>query len=94
MKSKGGLGREVQEHLSSSLAFIFSRSFLLRTAPYYILKTLHLSKLVCERGTICQLKVCNRSIEKGKGFDLRGYISVATKEIREETSVRRLQKGR
>ena len=37
---------------------------------------------MCERGTICQLKVCNRSIEKGKGFDLRGYISVATKEIR------------
>ena len=40
MKSKGGLGREVRErslsHLSPSLAFIFSRSFLLRTAPYYL----------------------------------------------------------
>ena len=34
MKSRGGLGREV--HLSSSLAFIFSRSFLLRTAPHYL----------------------------------------------------------
>ena len=32
MKSKGGLGREC----SSSLAFIFSRSFLLRTAPHYL----------------------------------------------------------
>ena len=41
MKSRGGLGREVRErcslsHLSSSLAFIFSRSFLLRTAPHYL----------------------------------------------------------
>ena len=35
MKSRGGLGREVS-HLSSSLAFIFSRSFLLRTAPHYL----------------------------------------------------------
>ena len=34
MKSRGGLGREV--HLSPSLAFIFSRSFLLRTAPHYL----------------------------------------------------------
>ena len=50
-----------------------------------------LKKLVCERGTICQLKVCNRSIEKGKGCDLRGFISVATKEIREETFARRLE---
>ena len=32
MKSRGGLGREC----SSSLAFIFSRSFLLRTAPHYL----------------------------------------------------------
>ena len=40
MKSKGGLGREVRErslsHLSPSLALIFSRSFLLRTAPHYL----------------------------------------------------------
>ena len=41
MKSRGGLGREVRErcslfHLFSSLAFIFSRSFLLRTAPHYL----------------------------------------------------------
>ena len=40
MKSKGGLGREVRErslsHLSPSLAFIFSRSFLLGTAPHYL----------------------------------------------------------
>ena len=38
MKSRGGLGREVRSlsHLSSSLAFIFSRSFLLRTAPHYL----------------------------------------------------------
>ena len=41
MKSRGGLGREVRErcslpHLSPSLAFIFSRSFLLRTAPHYL----------------------------------------------------------
>ena len=50
-----------------------------------------MSKLVCERGTICQMKVCNRGLEKGKGFDLRGYISVATKEIREETFARRLE---
>ena len=49
-----------------------------------------LKKLVCERGTICQLKVCNRGIEKGKGCDLRGYISVAAKEVREETFARRL----
>ena len=34
MKSRGGLEREVLSHLSSSLAFIFSRSFLLRTAPH------------------------------------------------------------
>ena len=34
MKSRGGLGREVREHLSPSLAFIFSHSFLLRTAPH------------------------------------------------------------
>ena len=52
--------------------------------------TCQLKKLVCERGTICQLKVCNRGIEKGKGCDLRGYISVAAKEVREETFVRRL----
>ena len=32
MKSRGGLG----SHLSSSLAFIFWRSFLLRTAPHYL----------------------------------------------------------
>ena len=31
MKSRGGL-----THLSSSLAFIFSRSFLLRTTPHYL----------------------------------------------------------
>ena len=37
------------------------------------------------------MKVCNRGLEKGKGFDLRGYISVATKEIREETFARRLE---
>ena len=36
MKSRGGLGREVLSHLSRSLAFIFSRSFLLRTAPHYL----------------------------------------------------------
>ena len=37
MKRRGGLGREVQErHISSSLAFIFSRSFLLRTAPHHL----------------------------------------------------------
>ena len=41
MKSRGGLGREVREpsslsHLSPSLAFIFSLSFLLRTAPHYL----------------------------------------------------------
>ena len=40
MKSRGGLGREVREHtlshLSSSLAFIFSRSLLLHTAPHYL----------------------------------------------------------
>ena len=37
MKSRWGLGREVREpHLSASLAFIFSRSFLLRTAPHYL----------------------------------------------------------
>ena len=38
MKSRGGLGREVLKlsHLSSSLAFIFSRSFLLRPAPHYL----------------------------------------------------------
>ena len=37
MKSRGGLGREGREpHLSSSLAFIFSRSFLLRTASHYL----------------------------------------------------------
>ena len=40
MKSRGGLGREVRvrslSHLSSSLAFIFWRSFLLRTAPHYL----------------------------------------------------------
>ena len=36
MKSRGGLGREVREHLSPSLAFIFSHSFLLRTAPHYL----------------------------------------------------------
>ena len=40
MKSRGGLGREVREpslsHLSPSLAFIFSRSFLLRIAPHYL----------------------------------------------------------
>ena len=40
MKSRGGLGTEVRErslsHLSPSLAFIFSRSFLRRTAPHYL----------------------------------------------------------
>ena len=40
MKSRGGLGREVRErslsHLSPSLAFLFSRSFLLGTAPHYL----------------------------------------------------------
>ena len=43
MKSRGGLRREVREvkcgslsHLSPSLDFIFSRSFLLRTAPHYL----------------------------------------------------------
>ena len=47
MKSRGGLGREVREfknksnrrslsHLSSSLAFTFSRSLLLCTAPHYL----------------------------------------------------------
>ena len=38
MKSRGGLGREVRFPLSPppSLAFIFSRSFFLRTAPHYL----------------------------------------------------------
>ena len=38
LKSRGGLGREVREltHLSSSLGFIFSRSFLLGPAPHYL----------------------------------------------------------
>ena len=38
MKSRGGLGREVHltSHLSSSLAFTFSRSLLLCTAPHYL----------------------------------------------------------
>ena len=43
IKSRGGLGTEVREltslslsHLAPSLAFIFSRSFLLRTAPHYL----------------------------------------------------------
>ena len=38
MKSRGGLGREVLSHLPPppSLAFIFSRSFFLHTAPHYL----------------------------------------------------------
>ena len=38
MKSRGGLGREVLTGVPplTSLAFIFSRSFLLRTAPHYL----------------------------------------------------------
>ena len=38
MKSRGGLGREVLTGVTplTSLAFIFSRSFLLRTAPHYL----------------------------------------------------------
>ena len=44
MKSRGGLGREV--HLSPSLAFIFLRSFLLRTAPHYLNAWNRLSELL------------------------------------------------
>ena len=39
MKSRGGLGREVRgslSHLSPSLSFIFSRSFLLCSAPHHL----------------------------------------------------------
>ena len=38
MKSRGGLGREVLTGVTplTSLAFIFSRCFLLRTAPHYL----------------------------------------------------------
>ena len=47
-------------------------------------------KLVCERGTIFQQRytVYERVIKKGKGLDFRTFISVAAKEIREETSAR------
>ena len=31
-----GIKKAMKSHLSSSLAFIFSRSFLLRTAPHYL----------------------------------------------------------
>ena len=43
------------------------------------------------KGHHLSMEGMHRGIEKGKGCDLRGYISVATKEMREETFARRLE---